>query len=60
MRIQFDVSDEFYARLKVHILDDKYRHAVAAKALDNWLRQEENRRAAQDRKKALKAEALHE
>ena len=43
VRIQFDIEEKELKRMRPFIMKDKYRHAVAHKALTQWINREEGR-----------------
>ena len=43
MRVQFEVSDELWRRLKRYVSDAKFRHFVAEQALEEWVSRREGR-----------------
>ncbi len=41
MRIQFDITEKEAERFTPFIVSEKYRHAFAHKALNEWIRRQE-------------------
>lgn len=43
MRIQFDITEELWNRIKNYVSEEKMRHFVAKEALEEWVTRREGR-----------------